>query len=495
MTKTDIIERDRTPDDHSSIVGGSSAARILGCPGSVDLLAKLPAAVLNESSSYADEGTALHEVLAYLVDNDVHPNEMINDKHVDELFEKYGLKEALYFEAVVPAYRAFTEFCDEVYAADPNAEIKLRVECRVEMPGIEGAFGTTDILMQIVSKVPGVARTVIWDWKFGKGVPVAASYFQTFVHTHTKWGNDNTDVTVEAEEETLETGNDQLMFYARASMHTHPDYFSGLGYMSEIPLVGDAYYPVELVICQPRIGDGEPARFTTNVGDLENFRLDLVDAVEEALSGHGHLAMDNHYCRFAKCKSICPLWKNAPVLAAELGEKLGKLQLNASLAGPGAEPVAMEVAPGKALTYAQALAAMLDIAEIVEPYINEAQAQAHAFMEAGGEVPGYKLVPKRAGHDGWVDDKKTDDFLARQGVPLDERRKPWVPVTPAVARTILKSKGQDMKEGSKDRKLLEKYVAKGVSSGSTVARNDDPREAIERTADVVKKLADKIGTL
>ena len=54
---TDTITHEKTPDAHSSIVGGSSAARILGCPGSVDLLAKIPESVLKESSTYADEGT------------------------------------------------------------------------------------------------------------------------------------------------------------------------------------------------------------------------------------------------------------------------------------------------------------------------------------------------------------------------------------------------------------------------------------------------------
>jgi hypothetical protein len=138
---------------------------------------------------------------------------------------------------------------------------------------------------------------------------------------------------------------------------------------------------------------------------------------------------------------------------------------------------------------------MLDLREIIEPYMSEAEAQARAFMEAGGTIPGYKVVAKRAGWDGWQDDKKVDGFLARQGLSLEERREPWKPITPAAARTVLKAKGRDMKDGSKDRKQLEKYVKPGVSSGFNIVRSDDPRPAIQSTPEMVKSLAAKIGSL
>jgi hypothetical protein len=41
---------------HSTIVGGSTASRVINCPGSVALVAKMPP---RPSSSYADEGTLL----------------------------------------------------------------------------------------------------------------------------------------------------------------------------------------------------------------------------------------------------------------------------------------------------------------------------------------------------------------------------------------------------------------------------------------------------
>lgn len=464
---TTEIAHDKTPDTHSSIVGGSSASRILGCPGHVDLLKLIPEEVQRESSSYADEGTGLHEIMAYLVENDVDPDTIMTDPRVDELWDQYKLDFARMYDAVVPAYKAFLAYVDSLYGDDDDAEIRIRVESRVEMPGIDGAFGTCDVLI----RAPG--KTVVWDWKFGQGVPVLASYKTEKVH-----GGDF-EVT-----ETTEYGNDQLMFYARAAMNTYPDYFEGDDQSS---------WPVELVICQPRILEEELSTFTTDNWMLEEFRLDLVDAVEEALSGNGRKQRGS-YCRFAKCKTICPLHLNGPVAMAEIGEKLGKLQMLQSVAGPDRlqpQEILPQVFEGaEQLTYPEALAMMLDLAEIVEPYIKEAQTQAHAFMEAGGIVPGHKLVPKRAGWDSFEDRDEVDRFLSRRKLTPEERRKPWDTVTPAVARKLLKAKGDE-----KGLKLLEKYVKAGVSSGTTIAPSDDPRPAVEATATTVKNLAEKIASL
>ena len=49
---------------HSSIVGGSTAKRVINCPGSVALVAKMPP---KPSSKFADEGTLLHNVIAEII--------------------------------------------------------------------------------------------------------------------------------------------------------------------------------------------------------------------------------------------------------------------------------------------------------------------------------------------------------------------------------------------------------------------------------------------
>lgn len=488
------VTHEKTPDTHSSIVGGSSAARIMGCPASHKLLEQLPASVLGESSAYADEGTGLHEVMAYIVDNDLTLEEAINDPKIDEIWAQFKLDDQRWFDAVVPAFNAFDKMCEELLdEGGPDDELRIRVETEVHMPGIDGAFGTCDILIW------GPKRTVVWDWKFGAGVPVYASYTKTFTPVHIRMGVDNMDVEeVIGDPETEEFGNEQLMFYARGAMETHPDYFDH-----------DNTWPVRLVICQPRIGEGEPSWFDTDVGDLEAFRLDLVDAVDEALTADKPHMEIGKYCRFAKCKTLCPLHLGSAGHAANVAEKLGRLSAlkDQSLTVEDIAKVEYEIIPPGTnlrmqLSTGEMYAVALALKETLEPMLKGIADDAQTFIEAGGVIPAvydgsvqiaeaWKLVPKKAGHDKWLDDDKAEKYLGRQGIPLEERRV-VKPITPAVARTKLKAMGKLDAHGTKN---LAKYVDPGVSSGHTLAPESDSRPAVQSTANAVAALADKIGAL
>jgi hypothetical protein len=145
---------------HSKIVGGSTAKRVINCPGSVALVAEMPP---QPSSKYAEEGTLLHdEISNFLGDLDYRftcGQELIEDK----------LKPAL-------------DLLDEI---DPDKTMEYEVETRVGFGDLlPGVFGSTDLMGRIGNKA------VILDWKFGAGVPVPAEE------------------------------NEQLMFYAAAAMRT-----------------------------------------------------------------------------------------------------------------------------------------------------------------------------------------------------------------------------------------------------------------------------------
>ena len=456
------VQHDLTPDAHSSIVGGSSAARILGCPGSVDLLAKIPDSVKNASSKYADEGTGLHEVMAYLVGGDHDLSDGKVRAHVDNLFVRYNLDEERMYDAVIPALRAFNEYLDELYdeaeaAGFTDAELTILVEQRVAFPGIEGAFGTADIVI----KTP--VRSAVWDWKFGAGKLVKASYYVGGVGL----------------------GNEQLMFYAAATKHTHPHMFEERG-----------DWVISLVICQPRIGDGEPNKFDVDIDGLKDYVEELTEAVSLARSGIGPKARPGpgayDYCYFSSCKSICPLHLSGAEAAAEIGNKLLKLKLGASTQKHVTE-ADMEITPPGAvepqhISYGEAMAMLLDLKAALEPLLNGVAGDAQTFMEAGGTVPGYKLVAKKAGWDIWEDEKGADQFLGRRGVSVEDRRVVKT-ITPAKARSALKALGDE-----KGVKLLAKYVRPGVSSGHTLAAEDDARPAIETTASAIGALANKIAS-
>jgi hypothetical protein len=141
---------------HSKIVGGSTAKRVINCPGSVALCNAAPE---QASSSYAEEGTLLHEAIALYLDKDIVPK--LNDDLLEskfypalELLDEVGIE-----EYVVEAEVNFGEYIPDV-------------------------FGSCDVLGRVGD------RAVVLDWKFGNGVVVDA------------------------------VENEQLMFYAAAAMRT-----------------------------------------------------------------------------------------------------------------------------------------------------------------------------------------------------------------------------------------------------------------------------------
>lgn len=156
--------------DHSKIVGGSTAKRVMNCPGSVALVQKTPP---QPSNKYADEGTLLHNVIAEIVMTDKHPEEFLGTTYNDQV-----LTLELIDNKLVPALAALDEI-------DPNKEMEIEAETRVGFGDLlPGVFGSTDLIGRIGK------RAVVLDWKFGDGV------------------------AVDVEE------NPQLMFYAAAAMRT-----------------------------------------------------------------------------------------------------------------------------------------------------------------------------------------------------------------------------------------------------------------------------------
>jgi hypothetical protein len=156
--------------NHSTIVGGSTAKRVINCPGSVALVAKMPP---KPSSKYADEGTLLHNVIAEIVMSGQPPEHYLGTKYEDQT-----LTQELIDDKLKPALAALDQI-------DPNQEMEIEAETSVDFGDLlPGVFGSTDLIGRLGS------RAVVLDWKFGDGV------------------------AVEVEE------NPQLMFYAAAAMRT-----------------------------------------------------------------------------------------------------------------------------------------------------------------------------------------------------------------------------------------------------------------------------------
>ena len=87
--------------NHSNIVGGSTAKRVISCPASVALCAKMPP---KPSSEHADRGTLLHNVIAELLEFDKTPEQCIGAQYKDQT-----LTQELIDEKIIPALAALDE--------------------------------------------------------------------------------------------------------------------------------------------------------------------------------------------------------------------------------------------------------------------------------------------------------------------------------------------------------------------------------------------------
>ena len=227
---------------HSNIVGGSTAERVINCPGSVKLVATMPP---KESSSYADEGTLLHDCIADLLDLKVKSaRDMIGRQYNDQV-----LTEELVEEKLLPALRLLNSI-------DPDNQMDYEVEQKVGFGDfLPGVFGSTDLLGRLGD------TAIVLDWKFGSGVPV------------------------EAEE------NYQGLFYACAARRTDSTKWAFRGATK-----------VLIVIVQPpgiKIWE-------TSIERLDRFEAQLASAVVEAKSDNALMAAGK-WCKWCAAKPVCPV--------------------------------------------------------------------------------------------------------------------------------------------------------------------------------------------
>jgi hypothetical protein len=359
---------------HSTIVGGSTAKRVINCPGSVALVAKMPP---KPSSVYADTGTLLHNVIADVLDGKATPQDFLGAVHAD-----VTLDQDLIDRKLLPALAALNEI-------DPDKIMEYETEVVVGFGDLlPGVFGSADI----VGRIGDTAYIV--DWKFGDGV------------------------AVDVEE------NPQLMFYAAAAMRTPAAQWAFEGATK-----------VELVIVQPPY----VKRWETTPRRIQLFEKELMQAVKVAQRPDAPLAQGD-WCRWCAGKAICPIMT-------------------------GAADRAM-VAALKSVDVAD-VSDYLKMADQLEGWIKEVRALAMQTLEAGLPVPGYKLVPKRAVRQ-WVDEEKA--YVAmRDDLGVNEEELTEITIlSPAKAEKVLK----------KYKLALPADHVVAVSSGNTLAPEDDPRPAV-----------------
>jgi uncharacterized protein DUF2800 len=417
---------------HSSIVGGSTAGRLINCPASLTETRKLPPTA-EAPSEYADEGTSMHDVMQHLMrareaggDPDLIVDDLIGDHFYDRTLTREHVD-----TMIIPALDALDQLEMEwrntptqPYAAPDGGPFRvLAVEAKVTFPGIPGAFGTCDLVL-------GNRDTIMLvDWKFGQGIGISAVY-------------------TEAAGELV---NPQLLYYAAAAIHTKKRMFSKRR--------------IVIAIVQPRsvtpLTSTEISRKEVKmfVEDLHNAVLAAVDRAPPYRRGE--------HCRFAPCKATCPLW-TGPLL------DLSALK-----------PVARQIPQRRDVTaYGAYLAHAKGLLDAIVSMKTEVDAQMHAYLEAGGAVPGWKLKDKPTRR-AWVDaDKVAYELSALGFTDAEIWREPEL-VTFASADATAKRRGV---------KIPEELRIAPPSTGTTLATADDPAPPVERAL-LVEKFTASLAAL
>lgn len=332
----------------------SGAGRWMTCPGSVPLEEGYP----DESSEFAAEGTAAHELAAMALTDG---NDAV--AYLGRVIEADGMKFTVDDE--MAGY--VQDYLDYVLSIEGELFVEQRLSIE-HITGEAGAHGTSDAVILAGDEL------IITDLKYGRGVKVDA------------------------------TGNKQLQIYALAALAEHE-------------LVYD-FKRARLVIHQPRLS--HVSEWTISIEALRAFGNEVTKASERCdaavayFQQYGeihekYLAPSDDACRFCKAKADCPALRSH-VLATVSDDFVDITEPIA----PQLEQIA-EREVDNAL-----LGNLLGAVDLVEGWCKAIRAKAEAELFAGREVPGYKLVEGRRGNRAWGDDSEAETALKAMRMKVEE---------------------------------------------------------------------------
>lgn len=343
-----------------------------------------------------------------------------------------------------------SEFAQEGTAAHEVGEMILRGEGTPEVGTEVAGVEVTEEMLEAVQvyvdfveahTIPGMQRFIEQEFDLAPLDPPAPMFGTSDCciwsplgkHLHVIDYKHGMGVVVEA------VGNKQLMYYA----------------LGAVVALRVKPVTVTISVVQPRAHhpDGPVRSWTFDWDTLAAYKKELFAAAERTLEPNAPLVTGDH-CKFCKAQAVCPAQK-------ALAEDAAQTEFAVIQAEPAALP-----AP-EALTVEQIVKA-LDVADTIEDWFRAIRAHVQYLIETGEEVPGWKLVEKRA-YRKWNDEAAAAAWLEDQ-IGEDAYEEPKLR-SPAQAEKRLK------KESKEAAKAMEQFVTK-KSSGVTLAPATDNRPAV-----------------
>ena len=231
--------------------------------------------------------------------------------------------------------------------------------------------------------------------------------------------------------------NPQLAYYALAAL----DKF------------GNAFNHITMAIVQPN-SQGQPIREWTVA--LEPFKTNWIKKIKRAVrrcENETDVFISGEHCQWCRGKPICPkLYEETLMIAGNDFDDLTE--------------------------YPKDLDRVIEIAEKakeLKSYIDSCVKFLHEMLEAGETVPGWKLVAKRSVRK-WRNEKKVIRALSNLGLDNNQIYTPGKLLSPAQIEKVLKA--AEINPST----FLNKYSEK-PDTGSTLAKEDDRREALAPSAE------------
>jgi hypothetical protein len=415
------------PTLHSAFPA-SSSARLLTCPGSYAEGKKHDTGE-RKSSIYSAEGTLAHAVSEAAILSGSDPSNLIGRTLSADGFD--FLIDGEFIDAVMQ----YVDTVRGLIAMGYIVMLEQRLSPQTQWQGLKplpiDLFGTGDC----VAIHPGLKELVIADLKFGKGIAVEAR------------------------------GNTQLLYYGSGALD--PNVLAELCRRAGVA----PFRPerVRTIIVQPRahhvLGPVREAVYTADeVRDWS--RITLYSGVKRALEDNGTTFKPSEHCRWCPANPHC---KALLDFAAETARKAFK---DAPLENLPAAPQT-DVIPADQYSNAQ-LADLVDRIAVVAPWFDKIKALAEERLQSGQQVPGYKLVPKRAQR-AWGGSTQQEIVADLKSAGLQEAD---------FMETKIKSPAQVEKAvGRKKYNADVKQFVGNKSSGVTMAPDGDPRKRLNgRTA-------------